>query len=57
MPSTAFENGKMSALFEVLSDQFPYITLTTVQRKYFNETKGTKMINEISFYPLKCIKL
>ena len=40
MPNTACENGRMSALYEIISEQFPYATLTTVQRKYFNETKG-----------------
>ena len=41
MPNTACENGSMSALFETLTEQFTYASVTTVQRKYFNESKGT----------------
>lgn len=40
MPSTACENGNMSKLFKLLSEQFICSNLATVQRKYFNETKG-----------------
>ena len=41
MPNTACENGNMSTLYKLLSDQFPNASLSTVQRKYFNEAKGT----------------
>ena len=41
MPNTACENGSMSALFETLTEQFAYTSVTMVQRKYFNESKGT----------------
>ncbi|XP_057289940.1 mutS protein homolog 4-like isoform X2 [Hydractinia symbiolongicarpus] len=47
MPNTACENGNMSALFQVITDQFPYTTLTTVQRKYFNESKGLEYIKQL----------
>lgn len=40
MPNTACENGNMSTLFKLLSDQLPYTNLSAVQRKYFNEAKG-----------------
>lgn len=40
MPNTACENGNMSKLYKLLSEQFLYTNLATVQRKYFNETKG-----------------
>ena len=39
MPTTACENGKLSTLFEAVSES-NQLNLTTVQRKYFNETKG-----------------
>ena len=40
MPNTACENGNMTKLFKLLTEHFPHTTMTTVQRKYFNETKG-----------------
>lgn len=42
MPNTACENGKMTELFKFLGDQVPGANLATVQRKYFNESKGTE---------------
>lgn len=39
MPNTACENP--STLFKFLSDQLPYANLSSVQRKYFNEAKGS----------------
>ncbi|XP_065646680.1 mutS protein homolog 4 isoform X6 [Hydra vulgaris] len=47
MPNTSYENGKMTQLFQVISEQFPYVTLTTVQRKYFNESKGLQYIRQL----------
>uniref|UniRef100_A0A7M5XGZ2 Uncharacterized protein n=1 Tax=Clytia hemisphaerica TaxID=252671 RepID=A0A7M5XGZ2_9CNID len=47
MPTTACENGNMSPLFEAISQQNPHINLTTVQRKYFNETKGLECIKDV----------
>lgn len=43
MPNTACENGSMTKLFQLIHDQFQNTTLSTVQRKYFNETKGMQM--------------
>ena len=40
MPNTACEGGNMTKLFKMVSDQVPSANLATVQRKYFNETKG-----------------
>ena len=39
MPNTACENP--STLFKFLSDQLLYANLSSVQRKYFNEAKGS----------------
>jgi len=40
MPNTACDGGNMTKLFKLVGEQFPETNLTTVQRKYFNETKG-----------------
>ena len=40
MPNTACEGGNMTKLFKLTGEQFPESNLATVQRKYFNETKG-----------------
>ena len=40
MPNTACENGNLSTLFKLLSDQLPYTNLSAIQRRYFNEAKG-----------------
>ena len=40
MPNTACEGGNMTKLFKMVSDQFSSSVIATVQRKYFNETKG-----------------
>ncbi|KAK3734853.1 hypothetical protein QZH41_017561, partial [Actinostola sp. cb2023] len=47
MPNTACENGNMSKLFKLLSEQFLYTNLATVQRKYFNETQGLEEIRHL----------
>ncbi|CAI9729269.1 homolog 4-like [Octopus vulgaris] len=39
IPSTACENGNMSKLFQVISNNFSNCCISTVQRKYFNESK------------------
>ena len=41
MPSTAYENSNMTKLFKIISDQYQNTNIAAVQRKYFNETKGT----------------
>lgn len=41
MPSTAYEtNGNMTKLFKIISDHYQNANIASVQRKYFNETKG-----------------
>lgn len=40
MPNTACENGAMTKLFKLVTHQFQNSNVSTVQRKYFNETKG-----------------
>lgn len=40
MPNTACEAGNMTKLFQLISEQFTDTNMATVQRKYFNESKG-----------------
>ncbi len=40
MPNTACENGNMTKLFKLVSEEYTDTHIATVQRKYFNETKG-----------------
>ena len=47
IPNTACENGNMSSLFSMMKETFPCVTLTTVQRKYFNETSGLLYIHQL----------
>lgn len=45
MPNTACENGAMTKLFKLVTHQFQNSNVSTVQRKYFNETKGNSFGN------------
>eukprot|EP00731_Ephydatia_muelleri_P017612 Em0010g710a len=47
MPSTACEGGQGTRLFNLISEEFPDINLSTVQRKYFNEGKGLQYIKDL----------
>ena len=40
LPNTVCEGGNKTKLYELLSDHYDETNLTTVQRKYFNESKG-----------------
>ena len=40
MPNTISDSISKTKLFQVVKDQFTESSLTTVQRKYFNETRG-----------------
>ncbi|XP_074639659.1 mutS protein homolog 4-like [Acropora palmata] len=47
MPNTACENGNLSTLFKLLSDQLPYTNLSAIQRRYFNEAKGLEYVKQL----------
>ncbi|XP_056388656.1 mutS protein homolog 4 isoform X2 [Hyla sarda] len=47
MPNTACENGKTTELFRLINENFKDVSLTSVQRKYFNETKGLEYIEQL----------
>ena len=40
MPNTACDGANATRLYKLIGDQFPTSNLVTVQRRYFNETKG-----------------
>nr|KAG5709651.1 hypothetical protein BaRGS_027676 [Batillaria attramentaria] len=44
LPNTACENGNVTKLFKMISDQFQQTTISTVQRRYFNETKDLETV-------------
>ena len=47
MPNTACENGNMTKLYKLISAQYQNTNIATVQRKYFNETKGLQYIKRL----------
>ena len=40
LPNTVCDGGTKTKLYQLLSEHFDEATLTTVQRRYFNESKG-----------------
>ena len=49
MPNTACDGANATRLYKLIGDQFPTSNLVTVQRRYFNETKGELCV--ASLYP------
>uniref|UniRef100_A0A3Q0RHU3 MutS homolog 4 n=1 Tax=Amphilophus citrinellus TaxID=61819 RepID=A0A3Q0RHU3_AMPCI len=47
MPDTASEKGKGTKLFKLITENFPGVPFTAVQRKYFNEKKGLEYIQQL----------
>ncbi|XP_029474559.1 mutS protein homolog 4 [Rhinatrema bivittatum] len=47
MSNTACDKGNTTKLFSLISENFKNVTFTTVQRKYFNETKGLEYIEQL----------
>eukprot|EP01134_Creolimax_fragrantissima_P004626 CFRG4626T1 len=47
MPNTACMNGKTSHMYRVLSENFPDVSIMTVSRSYFNESKGLEIIRRL----------
>ncbi|KAF7201854.1 mutS protein homolog 4 [Nothobranchius furzeri] len=47
MPDTASEKGKRTKLFKLITENFPGVTFTAIQRKYFNEKKGLEYIQQL----------
>ena len=58
MPNTACDGANATRLYKLIGDQFPTSNLVTVQRRYFNETKGelcTAVVNDHICTP-PCLK-
>ena len=53
MPNTACASGNMTKLFQLISDQYHNTNIATVQRKYFNESKGKQNINRFNRVSVK----
>ncbi|XP_059583630.1 mutS protein homolog 4 [Alligator mississippiensis] len=47
MSNTACDAGNATKLFSLITDNFKNVTFSTVQRKYFNETKGLEHIEQL----------
>ncbi|XP_037342966.2 mutS protein homolog 4 isoform X2 [Pungitius pungitius] len=47
MPDTASEKGKRTKLFSLITENFPGVSFTAIQRKYFNEKKGLEYIQQL----------
>ncbi|XP_039339369.1 mutS protein homolog 4 isoform X2 [Mauremys reevesii] len=47
MSNTACDTGNTTKLFSLITENFKNVTFTTVQRKYFNETKGLEYIERL----------
>ncbi|XP_075038032.1 mutS protein homolog 4 isoform X1 [Mixophyes fleayi] len=47
MSNTACESGKTTELFRLIAENFKDVSFTTVQRKYFSETKGLEYIEQL----------
>ncbi|XP_055959284.1 mutS protein homolog 4 [Patella vulgata] len=47
VPNTTFENGEKTTLLKLITEQYTTTCVSTVQRKYFNETKGLEMLKHL----------
>ncbi|KAM3841776.1 mutS protein homolog 4 [Vipera latastei] len=47
MSNTACDSGNATKLYTLIAENFKNVTFTTVQRKYFNETKGLEYIEQL----------
>ncbi|XP_051477778.1 uncharacterized protein LOC127385746 [Apus apus] len=47
MSNTACDAGSTTKLFSLITEHFKNVAFTTVQRKYFNETKGLEYIEQL----------
>lgn len=57
MPSTACEGGVETKLFSLIRDLMPNANLATVQRKYFNESKGLLIIRVCVCVCAYCVRV
>ncbi|KAF8773833.1 MutS protein like protein [Argiope bruennichi] len=57
MPNTSLEYGSKTKLICRIKELFPDMTTVTVQRKYFNETKGLQYIQELCATEYKTVEI
>ncbi|GIX70034.1 mutS protein homolog 4 [Caerostris darwini] len=57
MPNTSVEHGFKTKLICRIRELFPEISTVTVQRKYFNETKGLQYIQELCASEYKTVEI
>ncbi|XP_070186875.1 mutS protein homolog 4-like [Littorina saxatilis] len=57
LPNTACESGNATKLFQMISEQFQNSTISTVQRRYFNETKGLQYINQLCLSDYRTVEM
>lgn len=56
VPNTLWESTS-NKLFNLLSDHFPSVTVSSVQRRYFNESKGLQSIKHLCAAEYRSIEL
>ncbi|XP_053538579.1 mutS protein homolog 4 isoform X2 [Ictalurus punctatus] len=47
MPDTASEKGQGTKLYNLITENFPSVAFSAIQRKYFNERKGLEYIQQL----------
>ncbi|XP_072545639.1 mutS protein homolog 4 [Salminus brasiliensis] len=47
MPDSASEKGQGTKLYNLITENFPSVSFTAIQRKYFNERKGLEYIQQL----------
>lgn len=52
MSNTVCEAGNHSVLYKKVATYFSEVSLSTIERKHFNETKGSFSLSSFSFYIL-----
>ncbi|GFT87305.1 mutS protein homolog 4 [Nephila pilipes] len=57
MPNTSLEHGYKTKLLCRIRELFPEMTTVTVQRKYFNETRGLQYIQELCASEYKTVEI
>ncbi|XP_062863717.1 mutS protein homolog 4 [Trichomycterus rosablanca] len=48
MPDTACDKGQATKLYNLVTENFPSVAFSAIQRKYFNERKGLEYIQQLS---------
>jgi len=57
LPHTICDAGQNSKLFSQITDMFPNVTISSVQRRYYNDTKGLQYVKQLCAAEYKHIEL